>query len=50
MGLWVNSYLERRYPKVNIKNCISNHNTSSNWMEMNHGIPQGSILGPLFFE
>ena len=43
------SYLEGRYQKVNIYNCTSNHNTSSDWMEIKHGVHQGSVLGPLFF-
>ena len=43
------SYLEGKYHKVIIANSTSNYNTSSNWMEIKHGAPQGSILGPLFF-
>ena len=32
----VKSYLEGRYQKVIIANSNSNHNTSSNWMEIKH--------------
>jgi hypothetical protein len=45
----IKSYLERRYQKGNINNCTLNHNTSSNWMEIKHRVPQGSVLEPLFF-
>jgi hypothetical protein len=45
----IKSYLEGRYHKFIIANSTSNYNTSSNWMEIKHGVPQGSILGPLFF-
>lgn len=45
----IKSYLEGRYHKVIIANSTSNHNTSSNWMKIKHGVPQGSIPGPLFF-
>jgi len=44
----VRSYLEGRYETVIIANSTYNHNTSSSWMEIKHGVPKGSILGPLF--
>jgi hypothetical protein len=45
----IKPYLERRYKKVSTTNCDLNNNTSSNRMEIKHGVSQGSILGPLFF-
>jgi len=45
--LW--SYLSDRYQRVLIKNSSSNTITFSEWGKIKRGIPQGSILGPLFF-
>ena len=39
----IKSYLTRRYQYVSYKNCESER------LEIKTGIPQGSILGPLFF-
>ena len=41
------SYLGGRYQRV----VLNNHSSSlcSNWGEITHGVPQGSILGPLLF-
>ena len=39
----IESYLTRRYQYVGYKNCESER------LESKNGIPQGSILGPLFF-
>ena len=41
--LFLRSYLDSRVQFVNINNCISST------MTVIHGVPQGSILGPLFF-
>ena len=39
----IKSYLNNRYQYVQFENC------KSNLLEVKTGIPQGSILGPLFF-
>ena len=43
------SYLSDRYQKVLINNSSSNNTAFSEWGKIKHGVPQGSILGPLFF-
>jgi hypothetical protein len=43
------SYLSDRYQRVLINNSSSNTTTFSEWDKMKPSVPQGSILGPLFF-
>jgi len=42
------TYLTGRYQRVALNN-ITNSNNSSKWESLKCGMPQGSILGPLFF-
>jgi len=41
------NYLKGRYQRVVLNNYSSS--SCSNWGEIKHGVPQGSILGPLLF-
>jgi hypothetical protein len=47
VGQWFKSYLHDRKHQAEIKSPDSNNSTYSNWGIINHGVPQGSILGPL---
>ena len=43
----IESYLTGRYQRVTLK-YITNNNNSSKWELLKRGVPQGSIVGPLF--
>jgi hypothetical protein len=46
---WFRSYLTNRKQKVEIKSINSTHNLVCDWGILKHGVPQGSVLGPLLF-
>jgi hypothetical protein len=43
-GQWSTSYLDRRKQRVKITP------PNSNWGIVKHGVPQGSVLGPLIYQ
>jgi hypothetical protein len=42
-------YLKNRHQRVSLKDSSTPLNITSNWSKTQHGVPQGSVLGPMLF-
>jgi len=45
----IQSYIKGRYWRVLIDNKTNRNTAVSNWAMIKHGVPQGSVLGPILF-
>ena len=43
------SYLTNRFQRVQLDSSTLNLKTTSTWNKAKHGVPQGTVLGPLLF-
>jgi hypothetical protein len=41
------SYLKGGYQRVIVEDNLTQANSTSDWGKIKHGVPQGSILGPI---
>jgi hypothetical protein len=46
---WFRSYLSNRKQRVEVKSSNASNIIYSNWGRVKQGAPQGSVLGPIFF-